>query len=194
MREYTDQYRIQKADPTEAPELYRLMRTVWERLENKDLFAVEGMDLEWFRKFLDPRRGFCVTARSETGELAGILMVCRPMEDDDNLGLDVGMTSEQRLRVVHMETAAVLPEHRGHDLERRMLAFAEEKLQGTDTRYLMATISPFNPPSLRAAERLGYQVLLTKEKYGGHLRHILIKGINGGSPDDLSCAEGRKLV
>ena len=77
-------------------------------------------------------------------------------------------------RVALMDVAAVLPEHRGHGLERRMLLWAEEQLPARFDR-LMCTVSPANPASLHSIERSGYRAVLTKEKYGGHLRHIMLK-------------------
>lgn len=169
-----DGYRIQKADPFEIPLLHKLIMQVWEEMENKDLFVVENTTEEWLRTYLDGR-GFGVTARNQDGELAGLLIVCFPGEDEDNLGRDIGIPETELAKVVHMDTSVVAANHRGHGLEQRMLEYAEICLTGSGYRYLMATVSPDNPASLHSLEKAGYHVVLTKEKYGGYLRHILLK-------------------
>ncbi len=179
-----DGYVLKLADPREAGEMHALMRRVWELLDDKDLFAVDEIGMDWFEKYLSGD-GFGVTARGPAGELAGILLVCFPGMDEENYGWDVGLSGEDLLKACNMEMAAVLPEHRGHRLEQRLLAFAERELEGTRFRWMLATVSPNNPASLRSGEKCGYTVLLTKEKYGGHLRHILGKAINGGSLSEL---------
>ncbi|MBQ8081995.1 MAG: GNAT family N-acetyltransferase [Clostridia bacterium] len=169
-------YCLRRAELDEIPAMYALMRRVYELLPDQDVFAVENMDEVWFHAQL-AGTGFGVTARARDGALAGILIVCVPGDREDNLGYDVGFSQEQRARVALMDTAAVAPEHRGHGLEKRMLRFAEEELRGTGIRYLMCTVSPHNPPSLKSVQANGYQILCTKEKYGGHLRHVLMKEI-----------------
>lgn len=170
----TDAYTFSLAQPAELDELYALIRRVWELLEDKDVFAVENLTKEWFATYLGGR-GFCVTARAADGELAGLLAVCFPGLDEDNLGHDIGLTDEALMNVCLMDIAAVAPEHRGHHLEQRLLLLAEAQLAGTPYRTLMCSVSPHNPPSLHSVEKCGYRVVLTKEKYGGHLRHILLK-------------------
>ena len=177
--EQRDGYVLRLAEPGEAEALHALMHGVWEGLENREIFAVDDLDLDWVREKLEDR-GFGVAACTEDGRLAGMLLMDFPGLSEDNLGWDAGIPETELPRVCLMETAAVLPEHRGHGLERRMLLFAEAHLEGSSFRYLMTTISPDNPASLRSAERCGYRVLMTKEKYGGHLRHILMKPVNGG--------------
>lgn len=183
-----DDYQLRLALPREAETIHRLMRGVWQGMEDRELFAVEDLDLAWVARHLTGEN-FGVVACTPAGDMAGMLLVARPGLSEDNLGWDAGMTEDQLRRVCVMETAAVLPEHRGHGLERRMLAWAEARLEGTDVRYLMATVSPRNPASLRSGEKCGYRVLLTKEKYGGHLRHIVLKPVNGGSLSDLTIRE-----
>ena len=171
-----DNYQIQRADNNQIPEMHVLIMQVWEGVENKDLFVIDGTTIEWLQRIMDGK-GFGVTARTPEGELAGLLIVCFPGADEDNMGWDIGLKEEELARVVHMDTAVVAEKHRGHGLERRMLEYAENCLKGTQYRYLMATVSPDNPPSLRSGERIGYHVVMTKEKYGGYLRHILLKEI-----------------
>ncbi|MBQ8653980.1 MAG: hypothetical protein IJ507_03505 [Clostridia bacterium] len=169
-----DQYTLGLAAPAELDETYALVRRAWELLEDKDVFAVENLTKEWFATYLGAR-GFCVTARAADGGLAGVLACCYPGLDEDNLGHDLDYPEQELHRVCLMDIGAVAPEHRGHRLEQRMLIFAEEQLAGTDYVHLLCSVSPHNPASLHSVQKCGYQIMLTKVKYAGHLRHILLK-------------------
>ncbi len=75
-----------------------------------------------------------------------------------------------------MESVAILPEARGMGLQHRMMIEAERYI-GEEYHYLIATVSPYNPPSYTSTEKAGYENVLTKEKYGGKLRRIYLKKI-----------------
>ena len=170
----TDSYILARAVPEDSDTMYRLLREVYEGLDNKDLFAVETATPAWIQEHIS-EKGLSVTARTSAGELAGILIVDIPGRDTENLGYDIGLPEEELPRVIHMDTSAVLPEHRGHRLEQRMLLFAEECLKGTPYTHMLCTISPDNPASLKSVERIGYRAVATKVKYGGMIRRILRK-------------------
>lgn len=171
-------YILAYEDADAAEELHALMHAAWEGLTDKELFAVEDLDADWVRSALTPP-GFAVTARSEDGTLCGMLLVCFYGGAEENLGRDIGLTGEALHEVCNLECAAVRPEDRGHGLERRMFLFAEERLRAAGVRQALMTVSPRNPASLRSAEHAGYRILLTKEKYGGMLRHVLGKELGG---------------
>ena len=158
----------------EVKALHGLMSRVWAGLEDKSLFAVEDLDEEWIRERLSDG-GFGVVAKTPEGEIAGMLLVCCYGETDENLGHDLSYPPEALAQVCNIEIAAVEPKHRGHGLQARMIAFAEECLRGTPIRVMAMTVSPYNEPSLRSARKAGFRVVLTKNKYGGMLRHVLTK-------------------
>lgn len=78
-------------------------------------------------------------------------------------------------RVLHMDSASVLPEHRGHRLENRMIAYAETFVDTSKYIYSFATVAPENLASLKSLEKNGYQVLVIKEKYDGVTRCVMMK-------------------
>ena len=156
------------------------MHTVWSGMEDKSLFAVEDLDENWVRERMRDG-GFGVVARTEKGELAGMLLVCRYGESEENLGNDLTYPREALNQVCNFECAAVLPDHRGHGLEARMFAFAEDTLRGSEIRVMAMTVSPFNEPSIRSAKKAGFRVVLTKNKYGGMLRHVMVKKVPDGA-------------
>ena len=108
-------------------------------------------------------------------QIAAFFAVHIPGAGKENLGRDAGFTGPQLFGAAHMESAAVLPEYRGHGLQGRLLEEAEARLQGMGFRYLFATVHPDNGASLHTMKKHGYKILVTKEKYGGLLRHVLKK-------------------
>lgn len=169
-----DGYTLERTNERDADLFYTLVQNVWEGIEDKRIFSVQNMGQDWYERHLK-EPSFGILARDKNGMVAGILIVVIPDEEEGNLGKDIGLPEKELSKVVHMDTSAVLPEHRGHRLEQRMLVFAEECLKGTPFIYMLCTISPDNEASLISAKRIGYRVATTKEKYSGMIRHILFK-------------------
>lgn len=163
------------AKKEEAERICQVMQEVYEQLEDKTLFVTS--DLNYIRAHLGAE-GFMVIAEDPQGTMAGNFMVRYPMTAKDNLGRDLGLPEEELCKVAHMESAVVLPEYRGHHLQSKMLRYAERLIDQERFRYFMATASPDNPASCRSLEENGYQLMMTKEKYGGLLRRIYCKKIS----------------
>lgn len=145
--------------------------------------AKSSADREWFvsdnedyvRAHID-QAGFAVVAESSRDGIAGFVMIDFPGMDERNLGAYLGLEGKELLRVVHMDSAAVLPEWRGQRLQEKMMAAAEDILdQMPQYHYRMCTAHPDNVYSLRNLERRGYKILTTAYKYGGLPRYILYK-------------------
>ena len=172
---------IRKAEAEEAEAIYNVMKKAEEALKDKTLYVCD--DLEYVKKHIVTapndvnENGFGVVSCDKSGKIVGIFIIRYPKEADDNLGKDIELSDEEQLRVAHMESAAVLPECRGNHLQEKMLEFAEKFIEKKKYRYLMATVSPKNPASYLTFEKCGYQLIKTKEKYGGLLRRIYLKCI-----------------
>ena len=104
-------------------------------------------------------------------------LILRIPDAEDNLGKDIGFSEEECQRVIHVESAVVAPLYRGNALQRRMLQIAETMIDRVKYSYLMATVSPDNPASYKTLESLGYELIVTKEKYDGLMRRIYRKAL-----------------
>ena len=123
--------------------------------------------------------GFVVTTQTKQGETAGFFMVDFPGETRRNLGRYLGLEGRELNEVVHMDSAAVLPQYRGSRLQEQMMKEAEEILDQTGRhRYRMATVHPENIYSLNNMKKRGYTILTTVQKYGGLPRHIMWKKVD----------------
>ena len=190
-----DNYTLRLATLEEAYEIWSVMDICYQALEHKEYFICD--DLDYVKDILSGH-GLGVVACDERGKIVGNLLVKYPGLNEENLGYDVFrkaedssddnsnssslyrecsiMLSEDNLmRVLHMDSASVLPEHRGHGLEHRMIAFSETLVDASKYHYAFATVAPNNTASLKSLEKNGYQVMVTKEKYGELTRSILMK-------------------
>lgn len=181
-------YMLRQATLEEAYEIWSIMDTCFQALEHKEYFICD--DLEYVTDILSGH-GFGIVACDIDGNIVGNLLVKYPGLNEENLGYDVfvkdsecnnkspkcniALTSENLTRVLHMDSASVLPGHRGHGLERRMIAFAETLVDTSKYCYSFATVAPKNFASLKSLEKSGYQVMLTKEKYDGLIRCVMMK-------------------
>ena len=162
-------YELRRAGLSEAAMLHEMMCAVSESMTDPSLYLVNP--LEDVQEHLK-HGGFALLAQTKSGEPAGCLICYVPLTEEENLGAE-SFAGES---VYLMDTVVVLPQHRGHRLQQRMLAAAQQMIDMPC--YLMATVSPYNAPSLRSFQKTGYEILQTKEKYGGYLRHVMYKEWN----------------
>ena len=167
-------YTIRRAIGADAEPIFELMQEIYDGLENKDLF-VPG-DLDYIRDNIDGG-GFTVVAEDDAGRLAGVFIFCYPLDSEENLGIDIGLSVDELPSVVHMDTVMVPKEARGHGLQSRMLKAGEEMVDKDRFHYFLATVSPDNPASIRSMEKNGYAPVITKKKYGGLMRRIYMKRV-----------------
>ena len=192
----TDNYTLRPAALEDAYEIWSIMDTCFQSLAHKEYFICD--DLEYVKDILSGH-GFGIVACDEDGKVVGNLLVKYPGLTEENLGYDVFVTLEKNKnvmqdstlnqidkstimltpenlnRVLHMDSASVLPKHRGYGLEKEMIAYAETLVDTSKYHYSFATVAPENMASLRSLEKNGYQVMMTKEKYEGFVRHIMMK-------------------
>lgn len=159
------------AEAKDAKKIHNLMVEVYEQLENKSLYVCD--DLAFVKRHIS-HEGFTVVACTKEDKIVGSLILRIP-DAEDNLGKDIGFSEEECQRVIHVESEVVAPLYRGNALQRRMLQIAETMIDRVKYSYLMATVSPDNPASYKTLESLGYELIVTKEKYDGLMRRIYRK-------------------
>lgn len=108
--------------------------------------------------------------------IAAAFDILHPGLEPYNYGYDLDLTSEELLRVIHMDTAAVHPDYRGMGLQRKMVRIVEEVLKEKGEQILLCTVHPENKYSLNNMIQQGYEVRKRLEKYGSE-RFILRKNI-----------------
>lgn len=160
------------AKEEEAKLIYSLMEQVQKGMEDPSLFVCD--DLKYVSEHIN-RKGFIVKAENGVGELVGSFLVRYPKLEEDNLGYDLGFPYDKLEKVAHMESVVVREDYRGRGLQQRMLQYGEERVKLEGYQYCMATVAPENVFSKSNFLKQGYDRKLTKMKYGGKERDILLK-------------------
>ncbi|MBR3602058.1 MAG: hypothetical protein IKL49_07030 [Lachnospiraceae bacterium] len=182
-------YTLRLATSEDASEIWSVMDTCYQALEHKEYFICD--DLEYVKDILSGH-GFGVVACDDYGKIVGNLLVKYPGTDAENLGYDVFRDEDKHHlykklnRVLHMDSASVLPKHRGHKLEHQMITFAETLVDTSRYCYSFATVAPENTASLKSLEKTGYRIMVTKEKYSGLIRCVMMKELNEHQKSNLT--------
>lgn len=170
------EFLIEKAILEDYQDAAHMIQRVWQEIEHKDWFVPD--DSEYTYRILQEGNGIGYKAiEKDSGSLAGIFLVAFPGRKEENLGRDIGILEKELDKVAHMESIAILTKYRGNGLQYRMMQTAEKELRNLGYRYCMCTVHPENIYSRQNIIRQGYEVVLTKEKYGGYLRDILLKNL-----------------
>lgn len=167
-------FQIVPAELSDADALARLIDTVYQGLENPSWFMPD--DAAYIRKLMDPARGRVWKAVEEkAGMPAAVFMLLFPGDSSENLGDDTGLTDAEKAGVIHVESVAVLPEYRGCGLQCRMMQLGEAEARKGGFTHMLCTVHPENRFSRNNMVKMGFHSVLTKEKYGGFLREVMMK-------------------
>jgi ribosomal protein S18 acetylase RimI-like enzyme len=175
------QLELRLAERTDAAAIHQVMKTAGAAIPDDEWYFVDNLN---FVEEHIQQMGFTVVAILGS-DVVGFQIVRLPGAEDDNLGREIGLSGEELLKVAHIESAAVLPTHRGEGIQKRMVTWAEELLGRMGYAWYMCTVYPKNIYSLRNLDALGYRIVATRTKYGGFERHILLKSVvslQGGAP------------
>lgn len=168
------EFTIRRAESGDVDAIAGIMDIVRENMEQPEWFAADGRS--WIESHIR-EQGFTMVAETKArpAEIAAFFIVAFPEAGENNLGQELQLLENQLLLTAHMDSAAVLPQYRGHHLQGRLLEAAEQELCHYPHQYLFATVHPENHASLNTMLRHDYVIIATKEKYHGRLRHILYK-------------------
>ena len=101
-------------------EAYEIVNKVDQGMNVPEWFVAEPY--EEFDFWMKKERGLLYLAVDEEGKAGAMFFVILPGTHPDNLGYDLGMEEEKLKLCAMMDTAAVLPEFRGHYLQYKMIS------------------------------------------------------------------------
>ena len=175
------EFEFRTAGSKDLDALDRLMKKVYAAIPDKDIFlpdsrqSIEKHLFDEGRILMACPLSHGIGQPAESVLTAAFLIVRFPKGAPDNLGSSKGFDREECDRVVHMESMAADPDYRGFHLQQRLMIQGEALARAAGFVHSMCTVSPDNPWSLNNVLALGYEIVETKPKYGGKLRHILYK-------------------
>ncbi|SMB80856.1 Acetyltransferase (GNAT) family protein [Desulfonispora thiosulfatigenes DSM 11270] len=175
MKNIENIFKIDLLNESNLQEVMFLQNEIINSLNNPDIYAFtsEGEFLE-----ILTGQGIMVGTFFE-GNLCGYFATMVPGDKEDNLGLDLNLDKKELKKVIHYEVAAVHPDFRGNNLQKQMANKLQEIVMERDQwHYTMATVSPFNYPSLNVF-LTGLNMVAKKisKKYGNKLRYILYQDL-----------------
>ena len=117
-----------------------------------------------------------------TGErLIAFRGLLQPEADEEgHLGLDVGASDLSR--VLYQEISNVHPDFRGFGLQKVLARIVMEQVDVERFDWVCATVMPYNIASLKDKFAQNMYVYALKLKYGGKLRYVFGKLLNGEEP------------
>ncbi len=180
-------FEMKYLDLGDIDEVLELQQKVYHSLDDKQKFVP------------DPRVFFEGTALvAGKGMMIGVFVEGRmiaarsisfPGLSKENLGLDLHFEEEDLKKVCHLEASMVLPEFRGNHLQAVMLKPTIAFIKQEGYCIVLATISPYNYPSLKNVIDSGLHIRdlkLRGENYGGKLRFLLALNLCRSEPPEFS--------
>lgn len=133
-----------------------------------------GAEEETFIRAHIGGNGFTFLAECD-GSGVGFLVVHIPSEQEENLGRAAGLPDKELPYTAHMEAVAVLPEYRGHGIQRMLMMEAEKELRRRGFRYAAGMISPSDPYSMGNCVKMGYMTVAAGKTEDGLTGNIVFR-------------------
>lgn len=169
-------YQMLLIDERYLAELSAFQKTTWEKMADKTLYS--PVDDDMIRAVLG-EKGLTI-ALMVRGKLSGFVSFYFPGDAQDNLGRDAGLSEQELQHVVHWERCLIDPEFRGNNMQFRMgeLLVPATRELNRNYRYMCATVSPSNYPSLHQLfEQQKMIAVALKIKYGNLWRLVFFQDV-----------------
>ena len=167
-------YEVYVLNETHIPQLQKLQLEVVDALENKAI--LQPLD-EQELSFILRGHGVMIGVFVEE-KLIAFRALLEPEIDEEHLGYDMGLTTEEELKkVLYQEISNVHPDFRGYGLQRIMADIIMKQVDTTKFDIVCATVMPGNIASLKDKFSQGMYIVNLKLKYGGKLRYVFMKSL-----------------
>lgn len=172
-----DNFIFDEASKDDIDEIINLKLKVYEDMENKEWYEVNGTTKEFLNELLDNDGLLLKVTDVKTEIMAGFLMVKNKLKSDGNLSKIIENIETDRC--IEMCNSAVLPEFRGNKLQQRLILMAENIMikKNSNIKYSVATVHPDNIFSVNSLINLGYKKIADANLYGGKKRCIMKKDL-----------------
>lgn len=158
----------------QLPEILSLQERVYAALETKEL--LEPLTEEQIA-YIFGGKGIMLGVYLDEKLIAFRAMMEPDENEEEHLGLDVGLAKEELPTVLYSEITNVDPDQRGNSLQRILGKMLLNEIDQEKHRYICTTVAPFNIASLKDKFDLGMHIVSLKQKYGTKMRYILMKDL-----------------
>ncbi|MFC5559376.1 GNAT family N-acetyltransferase [Ureibacillus thermophilus] len=168
-------YYVKKLKMSDLPQILALQQAVVNSLPDQE--TLQPLTIEEFQYILQGN-GLMIGVFVDE-QLIAFRALLIPELDDQGLGKDIGLVDEADLkRVLYQEISNVHPDFRGYGLQKKMAQIIMKKIDASRFDYVLATVMPYNIPSMKDKFYQGMYIAALKEKYGGKLRYIFAKPLH----------------
>lgn len=170
-------YTVRLLEMEHLRQILDLQETVVEELNEKS--TLQPLSQEEFIYILEGN-GLMIGAFTGSGLIAFRALLI-PHIDDEHLGLDIGLATEELPQVIYQEISIVHPVYRGNRLQQTLAYLIMDEVKNLDRTftYVACTVAPFNIPSMKDKFKQGMHIAALKHKYGHQLRYIFVKRLDG---------------
>lgn len=167
---------ITEANINDIDEIIKLKKDIWNNMENKDWYVIDGTNKEFLQNQLE-NRGLILKA-VDNNKIVGFLIVENNMKKNNSVIKHTNLENEID-NCIELCNVAVDTEYRGNHLYTKMAKKAEEIMKKKyNIKYILSTIHPDNIASMKSLLNIGYKVVCRTKMYNNLDRCILIKTFN----------------
>ncbi len=153
-----------------------LQKNIYEGLANKDFYACT--DKEEFEDTIKDNGKIIGCISLKDNQLIAMGVYIEYGYEDHNYGYDINIQGEELLKVGQIESTVVKEDFRGNKLQKIICEMLEQIGKDAGMKYMCSTAAPDNTFSVNTFEKLGYNIMADKLKYGGLRRYVFMKEIN----------------
>lgn len=166
---------MRKLEEDDLQDALAIQQEVADKLEDKGVLAALSKDELLFIM----RGGGIIIGVFVGDQLIALRATLVPEADEEHLGFDIGLNTDELATVLYQEVSCVSIHYRGYGLQKLMAKVLMEQVDASKYTYVCATVAPFNIPSLKDKFAQQMDIKVLKKKYGGKLRYIFVKSLHG---------------
>ena len=166
-------FQIKEATIKDVDEILKLKKDIWEKLENKEWYVIDGTNKEFLNRELE-NNGLILKAISNN-KIVGFLIISNYLKKDSFIIQKLHFEDKTDM-CIELSNGAVDIKYRGNNLYIEMAKMAEEIIINRyNKKYILATVHPNNMASLNSLLKIEYKIICKSKMYGNLDRYILLK-------------------
>lgn len=170
------EFLITEANINDIDEIINLKQDIWNKMENKDWYIINGTNKEFLENQL--RNNGLILKAVSNNKIIGFLIVKNNIEQDNQILKEINLENEFS-SCIELSNAGVDYRYRENNLQTLMIETAEEiMINKYNIKYILSTVHPDNTPSIKSLLKLDYKVACKTKLYGNKDRCILIKQLD----------------
>lgn len=163
-----DEIKLEFLNPAHLADIVALQKLVVQHLTRKDMYYQNYETIEKRLKVAQAVVGaYC------DDKLVGFHVMDTPDLSGDILAAELGWSPAELRKVVRLGPIAVHPDYRGRNIITRMVAVHLDLIRETDYRHVIATVSPYNYPSIKYLFSQGFRLEQITFRYHGNMTRCI---------------------